>query len=56
MKHFITVVGMDAHKDSIEIVIAETTGTEEVRHYGKIKGDMASLDKAVRSERFLKWN
>ncbi len=48
MKHFITVVGMDVHKDSIEIVIAETTGTEEVRHYGKINGDMASLDKAVR--------
>lgn len=48
MKHSITVVGMDVHKDSIEIVIAETTGTHEVRHYGKINGDMASLDKAVR--------
>ena len=48
MKHFNTVVGMDVHKDSIEIVIAETTGTQEVRHYGKINGDMASLDKAVR--------
>jgi transposase len=48
MKHCITVVGMDVHKDSIEIVIAETTGTQEVRHYGKINGDMASLDKAVR--------
>ena len=48
MKYFITVVGMDVHKDSIEIVIAETTGTKEVRHYGKINGDMASLDKAVR--------
>jgi len=48
MKHSITVVGMDVHKDSIEIVIAETTGTQEVRHYGKINGDMASLDKAVR--------
>jgi transposase len=48
MKHSITVVGMDVHKDSIEIVIAETTGTQEVRHYGKINGDMTSLDKAVR--------
>lgn len=48
MKHFITVVGMDVHKDSIEIVIAETSGTQEVRHYGKINGDLASLDKAVR--------
>ena len=48
MRHFITVVGMDVHKDSIEIVIAETTGTQEVRHYGKINGDIASLDKAVR--------
>jgi transposase len=48
MKHSITVVGMDTHKDSIEIVIAETTGTQEVRHYGKINGDLASLDKVVR--------
>ncbi len=48
MNKFITIVGLDAHKDSIEIVTAETTGKQEVRQYGKIGGDMASLDKAIR--------
>jgi transposase len=48
MQQFITIIGLDVHKDSIEIVTAETTGNQEVRHYGKIGGDMASLDKAVR--------
>ena len=51
MNHLITVVGMDVHKDSIELVVAETTGTQEVRRYGKINGDLASLDKAVRKLR-----
>jgi transposase len=48
MKDSITIVGLDVHKDSIEIVIAETTGSREVRHFGKIGGNMASLDKAIR--------
>jgi transposase len=48
MNKFITIVGLDAHKDSIEIVSADTTGAQEVRHYGKIGGTMASLDKATR--------
>jgi len=48
MKDFITIVGLDVHKDSIEVVIAEAFGKQEVRHYGKIGGDMTSLDKAVR--------
>jgi len=43
-----TVVGMDVHKNSIEIVTAETRGLMEVRHYGKIGGTMGALDKAVR--------
>ena len=51
MKHFITFVGMDVHKDSIEIAIAETTETKKFGIYGKINGDMASLDKAVRKLR-----
>lgn len=51
MKDSITIVGLDVHKDSIEIVIAETFGKHEVRHYGKVGGDMASLDKAVRKLR-----
>lgn len=48
MHQFITIVGLDTHKDSIEIVTAETAGKQEVRHYGKIGGDMAALDKATR--------
>ena len=36
MEHNITIVGLDAHKNSIEIVTAETAGNQEVRHYGKI--------------------
>lgn len=48
MKDYITVVGLDVHKESIEIVLADAFGKREIRHYGKIGGDMASLEKAVR--------
>ncbi|MDI6616756.1 MAG: IS110 family transposase [Syntrophaceae bacterium] len=51
MKHTITIVGLDVHKNSIEIVTAETGGTQEVRRFGKTGGDMASLDKAIRKLR-----
>lgn len=42
-------VGLDVHKDSIEIGTADGTGGGEVRHVGRVGGDMASLDRAVRS-------
>jgi len=48
MKKSITIVGLDVHKNSIDIATAETSGNQEVRYYGTIGGDMASLDKAVR--------
>jgi transposase len=48
MKHSITFVGLDVHKDTIDIAIAESGGDKEVRHFGKIDGDIAALDKAVR--------
>jgi len=48
MKHSIIFVGLDVHKDTIDIAIAESDGSKEVRHYGKIDGDLAALDKAVR--------
>lgn len=41
-------VGMDVHKESIDIALAEEPGRQEVRHYGSIGGDLAALDQAVR--------
>jgi len=48
MKHSIIFIGLDVHKDTIDIAIAESDGSKEVSHYGKIDGDLAALDKAVR--------
>ena len=39
-------VGMDVHKESIDITLAEAAG--EVRRWGQIGGDRAALAKAVR--------
>ena len=41
-------VGMDVHKESIDIALAEGDGQQEVRHYGSIGGDLPALDQAVR--------
>ena len=43
----ILYVGMDVHKNSIDIALAEE-GAGEVRHYGKVSGAVASLDPVIR--------
>ena len=40
MKDSNTVVGLDVHKNSIQIVTADTDGAMEIRHFGRIGGTM----------------
>ncbi len=48
MREYNTYVGMNVHKNSIEIAIAEEGRTGEIRSYGRIDGSLSALDKAVR--------
>jgi len=51
MKHSIIFIGLDVHKDSIAIALADDGRNGEIRLYGTIGGDLASLDKAIRKFR-----
>jgi len=48
MKQYSTFVGMDVHKNSIEIALADRGRNGEVRNYGKIDGTLEALDKVIR--------
>jgi transposase len=47
-KSSISFIGMDVHKDTIDIAIATAGREGEVRHLGTIGGDLAAVDKALR--------
>ncbi len=48
MRKSIMDVGMDQHKESIEIATADEGRDGEVRRYGRIDGEMSSLNGVVR--------
>lgn len=48
MRKSIMYVGMDQHKESIEIATADEGRDGEVRRYGRIDGELHSLDRVVR--------
>ena len=50
MKKIIKYIGLDVHKNSISILIAEDGGKRDVNFYGVINNDMNQLHKFIRKQ------
>jgi hypothetical protein len=48
MKKHITFVGLDVHKNSINVALADEDRNGDVRYYGAIGGTLDDLDRVVR--------